>query len=141
MIEPSIWRKIAVVAGFLVSFWAAAWLFSYPVRPPEILPRLGFVSALVCALGSLVFCWAAFLAYVARKRSWSPKACHLAGLSIVIVVLALAYFADPRVERVSIALVGCLPYATGYLCRKLAHPNLTDEEASAPEPPLSLFPK
>lgn len=141
MTEPSIWPKIAVVSGFLVSFSATGWLFSLPVKSPEILPRLGFVSALICALGSLVFCWAVSLAYVARKRSWSPKNCYLAGLSIVIVALALSYFADPRVQRLSLALMVFLPNITGYLCRKLAYPELADEEATAPEPPLSLFPK
>jgi len=30
---------------------------------------------------------------------------------------------------------------TGYVCRKLVHPELTEDEAYAPEPPLTLFPK
>jgi hypothetical protein len=43
----------------------------------------------------------------------------------------------------SIAPAFLVPFMTlgGYLSRKLAYPELSDEEASALEPPLSLFPK
>ena len=142
MTEPSMQRKIAVVGGIFVSFSALLWLVSLPEKPPEILARLGFISAVVCASALLAFSWAALLAYVARRRHWSPRACYLAGLSIVTVLVVPSYFADGRGRTASIfLLIGTLPTITGYLCRKLAHPELSDEEASAPEPPLSLFPK
>lgn len=132
-------RKIAVVGGIFVSFSALLWLVSLPEKPPEILPRVGFVSAAVCASASLVFSWAALIAYVARRRNWSPRACYLAGgLSIVAVLFVLAYFADGHGGRAA-GLLGGLSTLTAYLCRKLAYPELSDEEASAPEPPLSLF--
>jgi len=141
MTEPSIQRKIAVVGGIFISFSALLWLLSLSEKPPEIFPRLGFVSATLCASASLVFSWAALIAYVARRRHWSPRACYQAGLSIVAVLLVLAYFADGHVGRAGIALLSFLSTLTGYLCRKLAYPELSDEEASAPAPPLSLFPK
>lgn len=134
-------RKIAVVAGIVVSFSALLWLVSFSGKPPEILAQIGFVCAVMCASASLVFSWAALLAYVARRRHWSPRACYLAGLSIVALLLVPSYFAGGRVQRVDIFLIGLLPTLTGYLCRKLAYPELSDEEASAPEPPLSLFHK
>jgi hypothetical protein len=132
-------RAILVASGLLVSFSASAWLLSPPTRPPGILPRLGFVSALFCALAALVFCWAVALSSVARRRNWSREMCYISGaLSVAVVLLGLAPFAGPGAQFGG--LIACLPFFTGYLCRKLTYPELTEEEATAPEPPLSLFP-
>jgi hypothetical protein len=142
MSEPTIWKKLGVAAGLLLSFSALAWLLWSPTRPPEILPRVGFVSALFCSLGVLVFCWALVLAHVARGRNWSPKKCHLSGVSILAAVLGLSFFASSWSRNFgAVALVVQLPMITGYLCRKLTYPQLTEEEAHAPEPPLTLFPR
>jgi len=142
MKEPSITRKIAVVGSIFISFLALLWLLSLSEKPPEIFARLGFVSAALCAFASLIFSWAALLAYVARRGHWSPRACYLAGISIVAVLLVIVYFDDAHAKSAGIAVIApFLPLVTGYLCRKLAYPELSDEDASAPEPPLSLFPK
>jgi hypothetical protein len=142
MTEPFIRKKIAVAAGFLVSFSAALWLLSLPVEPPAgTLARFGFASALVCALGSIGYCWAVSLVYIARRHHWSPRKCSQAAMSIIAVIVVLACFASPRARTFTVLLTGFLPMITGYLCVRRVYPELTYDEAVAPEPPLSLFPK
>jgi hypothetical protein len=143
MTEPSVTRRVMILVGLFVSFSASLWLVLLPVRSLEVLPRLGFISAAICSLGLLVFCWAAPVAHFARKWKWSPRACYLAGLSFVVPVVVLSYFAEaanPR-ERIVSWIIPLTIVSAGYLSRKLAYPELTDEEATAPEPPPSLFPK
>jgi hypothetical protein len=51
------------------------------------------------------------------------------------------YFADEvHFLSVTAPVLGFCSFA-GFLCRRLAYPELTDEEAFAPEPLLSLFQK
>jgi hypothetical protein len=140
MTELSTGRKIGVIGGLFVSGLALSWLFSMPVKPPQVFPRLGFVCAIFCAMGLFIFCWSASVAYVARKRNWSPRVCHLAGLLFVIPGGLLIFFSSSPSLSGPAFLVPWMTFG-GYLCRKLAYPELSDEEASAPEPPLSLFPK
>jgi hypothetical protein len=142
MIRSSTWEKVALAVGFVISFSAAVWLLSWPIEArPGTLPRLGFMSAVLCAFGSLVYCWVVFLAYVARKRHWSPRTCNKAGLSIIAVVAVLAFFAAPRARAFTVALAVYLSFITSYLCVRRVYPELSYEEVTAPEPPISLFPK
>jgi hypothetical protein len=139
MQEPSFSRKVLVVAGFFVSFAGLFWLLSLPYKPHEILPRLGFMAATTCTAGSLIFSWAAFFAHVVRKRKWSPRSCIWAGLLFAVPGVFLL-FTNAQFFSVGGVLIG-LVSLTGYICRRLAFPELTDEQASAPEPPPSLFPE
>jgi hypothetical protein len=139
MQEPPFSRKVQVVAGFFVSFAGLFWLLSLPYKPHEILPRLGFVAAMICAGGSLMFFCAASFAYAIRKRKWSPRSCRWAGL-LFAVPAALLMFTSGQFFSAS-GLLLCMMVLTGPVCRRLAFPELTDEQAYAPEPPLSLFPK
>ncbi len=70
-----------------------------------------------------------------------PRACYLAGISILAVLTPIGYFAAAGPNGLVIYWMGPLVVITGCLCRKLACPELSDEEAAAPPPPLSLFPK
>lgn len=139
MTERPISRAILVAVGLLMSFSAAAWLLSLPVGRLEILARIGWVSAIFCALGVLTFSFAVVLASVARRRKWSPRTCHRAGLLILPVVLSLCFFASPQVRSASASLIILPAIFAGILCRKLTYPQLSEDEAYAPEPPLSLF--
>jgi hypothetical protein len=140
MTELSTGRKLGVIGGFFVSSLALSWLLSFPVKPPQVFPRLGFACATLCAIGLFIFCWSAAVAYVARKRNWSPRVCYMAGLLFAIPGSLLFFLSN---APTSIAPAFLVPFMTlgGYLSRKLAYPELSDEEASALEPPLSLFPK
>jgi hypothetical protein len=140
MKEPSVSRKIAVIAGFFVSFAAALWLLSFQPHSFDVIPRIGLVSAVLCSLAILVFCWSASVAYFARKRKWSPRACYMAGLSFVGPMVLLQLLGHSQ-SRIVMFLTTWSIFWPSYLTRKLAYPELTDEEAAAPEPPLSLFPK
>jgi len=134
-------RKIGVVVALVVSWVAVYWLFALLPQKGDIWFRTGFVSALLCALGGLAFFWSVLLSYIAHWREWSPRTCHLAGISIVIP-LTLLYALLPRGDFLAIFdWSATLWVFTGYICGKLAHPELTDDEAYAPEPPLTLFPR
>jgi hypothetical protein len=141
MFQSSRSRQIGVVAAFLISWFALYWLFSQLPLRHEISYRIGFVCAALCVLGGLTFFWGVWLSYVARWRKWSPRKCHIAGIS-VLAPLLLMYFAAPHHNL--IVVFDCLAslwIVSGYICGKFAHPELTDEQAYAPEPPLTLFAK
>ncbi len=132
--------KIGATAGLVCSLSALFWLVSWTARPTDFLSRLGWVSAGLCAEGAFVFLSAACFAHVARQRNWSAKRCHLSGF--LIVVPGTLFLAGPHANfYLWWSFVCGLPPITGYICRKLAYPEMTDEEAFAPEAPLSLFPK
>jgi Na+/melibiose symporter-like transporter len=139
MTKLSTARMIGAVSGLVISCFALVWLMSLNSRYHDIPSRIGFISAVICALGSLTFCWAASAAYVARKRDWSPRTCRMAGTPLLVLAL-IACIADSHFWRVFL-LVATNNAMVGFLCRKLAYPDVTDEQASAPEPPISLFQK
>jgi|SRR5271154_3490954 len=140
MREPSVTRKIITIAGILVSFFACVWLPSLPVYSHDVLPRLGFLAALVGNLGILIYCWSAMLAYIGTRRKWSPRLCYAAGFSFLIPAILLVCLASRSADGLA-GLLGMPTLWMGYLCRKLVYPEMSDEEANAPEPPLSLFHK
>jgi len=134
----SIGVKFAVAAGFFMSGAALYWLVTSPPKPRELLFRIGYVSAVFCVLAVLNFCWAAFVADLALRRDWSPRTCLRAGIPLGIAMLVWGTV-DSRFWLLA-PLVG-LNNLAGFFARRLAYPDLTDEEAAAPEPPLSLFQK
>jgi hypothetical protein len=140
MTEPSVTRKLGVVSGLFVSCFALAWLISLHDRHLDLASRIGFMSVLICVLSSLTFCWAAFAAYFARKRKWSPRACFLAGWLFAAVGFAFVFAGGSRFLGLGAMFLSMATFA-GIICRGLVYPEMTDEEAAAPEPPLSLFQK
>jgi hypothetical protein len=141
MMESTRSRKIGACAALVVSWMAVYWLFSLLPLKGDIVFRTGFVSAVLCALGGMACFWGVLLSYVARHRKWSPQTCHKAGISI-LVPFAVLCFIVPRDQFLPAADWGAgLAIFAGHVCRKLAYPGMTDAEAHAPEPPLTLFPK
>ncbi|MGA9883440.1 MAG: hypothetical protein WBQ34_06960 [Candidatus Acidiferrales bacterium] len=137
-------RKVGTVAALVISWSAVYWLYSLlPPLKHDILFRIGFLSATMCALGGLTFFWGVLLSHIARHRKWSPRTCHKAGLSILVPFAGLCFAVSRDQFFVILEFEGavCLATFVGYVCRKLAYPGLTDDEAYAPEPPLTLFPK
>jgi hypothetical protein len=139
MIKSSLGVKLSVSVGFFMSGGALYWLVTSPPRPHELLFRIGYVSAVFCVLAVLSFCWAAFVADLALQRGWSPRTCIKAGGPLCILVIVWG-FVDSRFWLVA-PLVGLINLLTGFFARRIAYPDLTAEEAAAPEPPLSLFQK
>ena len=140
MQEPSHIRKAMVVGGFIFSFVGLCWLLSPASKPYGFLPLAGYISAVLSTMGAFGSCSAAIFAYFARKLGWSPRACHLAGL-VFLIPLAYCWISDfPHFMSILGLLLGPSSL-TGYACRHLAYPQLTDEEFSAPQPPPTLFQK
>jgi hypothetical protein len=104
-----------------------------------MLLRIGYVSAVFCALTVLSFCWAAFAADLAMKRNWSPRTCLRAGIPLSLFGF-FSLLIDPRFWPLA-CLFGTINVSVAFFARRLAYPDMTDEEAAAPEPPLSLFQK
>jgi|SRR5580704_3739187 hypothetical protein len=138
MEEPSRIRKGLVLAGLIFSFVGLCWLL--PNKPYGFLPRIGYISAVLSTLGGFGSCSAATFAYFARKLSWSPRACHLAGL-VFLIPAGYFWISDPAHFMSICALLLCPAGLTGYASRHLAYPQLTDEEFAALQPPPTLFPK
>jgi len=141
MLEASISRKVLMLGGLIASTCSLFWLLTLPYKPDAYLPRIGFISAVFCTMGTLIFCWAAIFAHLARKWSWSPRSCALSGL---VFFIPAAYFYllsnNPRSWSIG-ALLITQASLTGYVCRRIAFPQLTDEQFSTSQPPPSLFPK
>jgi hypothetical protein len=139
MQESPFIQKLFVIAGFFASLTALLLLLWLPHKSQGILTRPGFVAAMICASGALVFFCAALFAYVIRKRKWSPRSCRWAGLlfavpGVILLVTNARFFSAG-------GLLLCMMGPTGYICRRLAFPALTDEQAFGPEPPPSLISK
>jgi hypothetical protein len=129
MEEPSRVRKALVVGGLICSFAGLCWLLSHPDKPYTwLLPRIGFASAVLSTLGGFIFCWATTFAYFARKLGWSPRACHSVGLVFLIPAAYFSISDFPNFMLICALLLGqaSLP---GYACRRLAYPQLTDEDS------------
>jgi hypothetical protein len=66
----------------------------------------------------------------------------LAGLPFVVAGLLLQFFANTeRLQYFGTFMLAGNWLLVGYVCRRLAFPHLTDKQAAAPPPPLTLFPK
>ena len=139
MNRPSIGRRTGVAAGFCVSLGAAFWLLSISSGIVGITNRIGFMSAVVCTFGALLFFWALGFACVVHAFNWSHRACRLAGVAFMVPG-SLLYLSHARPGSV-MGLVVCQAALTSYLARRIAFPELSDDEAAAPDPLPSMFPK
>jgi hypothetical protein len=130
---------VAIFFLFASSF-GLFWLLVLSARPYDILPRLGFLCVVFCALGALVLSWSVSFAYLARKRNWSPRTCLKAGWPFAAIGLLLFFFAGgARLGNLGTMLV-CSATFVGYISGRLAYPELSNEQLAAPKP-LTLFPK
>jgi len=141
MLEPLISRKAPLLAGLVVSNCGLFWIMTLPYKLTTIFSRIGMFSALICVMGAVVFFWAAIFAYAVRKWSWLPRSCELAGLILWIPAFYFCFLSNtPGSWSIGAMLVAQSPI-TGYVCRRIAFPQLTNEQVSATQPPPSLFPK
>jgi hypothetical protein len=139
MQRPSIGRVIGVVAGICVSFGALFWLLSIHPRTLDVGDRLGFMCAIVCADAALSFFWALGFAYIIREQHWSYRACRYAGVWLLLPG-SLLFLNHGRAMSTANFLVLQMA-TTSYICRRIAFPEISDEEAAALEPPPTMFPK
>jgi hypothetical protein len=144
MAKPTLNGKLALVAVFFLfaSSFALFWLVSTFAGPYDSLSRVGFLCAVLCALGALVLAWSFSFAYLARVRNWSALTCLKAGLPLGAVGILL--FIIEHVAGRGLAGIGTLlasnSILAGFIVRRLVYPGLTDEEAAS-QKPLTLFPK
>lgn len=139
MKEPTTGRAIGVVVGFCVSFGATFWLLSIRHDIYGIGNLIGLFSAFACTFYASLFFWVVGFAYMVHKLNWSHKACRYAGVAFLLPG-SLLIFSNPRPITVA-SLILCQGMVAGYLARKIAFPQLSDEEAAAPEPLPTMFPK
>jgi hypothetical protein len=132
-------RVIGVAAGLCASFAATFWLLSVISETSGIMNRVGLLSAFLCTFGLLMFFWAAGSAYVIHMRGWSYRACRYVGFAFLLPGSVLFF---SHVHALSIAnFLTVQIVLSGYICRKIAFPEISDEEAAALEPPPTMFPK
>ena len=142
MQEPTHIRKALVLGSVLFSFVGLCWLLSLSYHPPGYILRFGFISAVLAVMGAFIYSWAVTVAYLARRWGWTPRTCGLAGLVFLVPAAYFAISDSPHFMGICAILLG-QSSLTGYLCRHLAYPQLTDEEFAAQPSgrPPSLFPK
>jgi len=132
--------KLAVVIGFVASYVALFWLFSFRPNHAIIVERIGYLSAVFSALAMLCVCWAVMFALIVLKRNWPVRACRWAGLALLIPCSILLFEGAPNGGFVLLLLM-CQATLTSEACRRFAFPQLSDEEALRPEPLPTMFPK
>ena len=141
MYQPSIYRTVPTLAGFILSICGLFWLLMLLDKPDALVSRIGYGSAILCLLGVFITCWGAIFAFLVRKLGWSPRSCGMAGLVLWIPAIYF-YVVSSKSGSWSIgSLFISTSWAAGYVCRRFAFRQLTDEELSAPHPPPSLFHK
>ena len=138
--EPTSRQKVGVVAGLLAGASGLIWIMSLH-KPADMIGRVGMACALLCVAAVFAASWGAIVAHVAQMRDWSPRSSYRASVFSLFVLGSLGFFLGNAPFRSAPGFLIMLGYFGGYITCKLAFPEITLEEAMAPPPPLSLFPK
>ena len=92
MKEPSFGEKILVLLGIAMSAAGFVWFVTTPDKPPaRHFSASCFNAAGLSCLWLFTLGWAAVLAYLVRKRDWSPRACAFAGIPIFAAGVTLVF--------------------------------------------------
>jgi hypothetical protein len=87
----------------------------------------------------LLLFWAARSADVIRKLGWSHRACRYTGLAFLLPGSALF---SSRARAISVAKFLAMQIIfSAYISRRIALPEISDEQALAPEPLAKMFAK
>jgi len=132
-------RILGSIAAVLASYVATFWLLTLPLHGFASLGRVGWVSAIYCALGVGVYFWAKILTPVAKQRYWSQRNCQLAAILIVIPGCLLFLSGGP-ILNVGTLLVNQALF-TGLLLGKSVYPNAGKQGPFEKESPATLLPK
>lgn len=139
MKAPSTRKAIGVAVGLCISFWASFSLLSVLTHTSGVLNRSGLLCAFLCSFGLLVFFWTAGSAYVIRKAGWTYRACRYVGFAFLLPGSALFWSHAHPLSVANFLTVQVV--LSGYVCRKIAFPEISDDEAVALELPPTMFPK
>jgi hypothetical protein len=132
-------RTLGSIAAVLVSYAAAFWLLTLSRQGFNTLGRIGWLSAVYCAMGVGVFFWAKILAPVAKKRFWSQRGCQYAALMVMIPGCIL-FVARPSILHTGNLLI-LQSLFTGLLLTKFVYPNFYKSGPFDREPAITPFPK
>jgi hypothetical protein len=101
--------------------------------------RVGLLCVFVCTFGLLLYFWAAGSTYVIHKMGWSYRACRYVGWAFLLPGSAL-FLSHARAISIANFLTVQIVLST-FICRRIAFPEISDEQALAPEPLPTMFPK
>ncbi|MGB7753508.1 MAG: hypothetical protein WCF88_18280 [Candidatus Acidiferrales bacterium] len=132
-------RVIGGLIGLCVSFWATFSLLSILTYTSGVMNRVGLLCAFMCAFGLVLFFWAADSAYVIIKMGWSFRACRYAGWAFLVPGSALFLSHGHAMSIINFLTVQII--FSGYICRRIAFPEISDEKVFGPEPLPTMFPK
>jgi hypothetical protein len=139
MNAPSTRRVIGVAVGLCISFLATFSLLPLITRTSGVMNRVGLLSALVCTFGLVLCFWAAGAAYVIHKMSWPYRACRHVGWAFLVPGSALFLSHGRAISIANFLTVQIV--LSGFICRRIAFPEISDEQAMAPAPLPTMFPK
>jgi hypothetical protein len=139
MKAPSTGSAIGVTFGLCVSFAATFSLLSFVSHTSGVMNRVGLLCAFLCSFGLVMFFWAAGSAYVIHNLGWSYRACRYVGFAFLVPGSVL-FLSQGRALSVANVLTFQIVLSSD-ICRRIAFPEMSDEEATAPEPLPTMFPK
>jgi hypothetical protein len=124
----------------ILTFYAAAfWLIALPHHNLNFLSRIGYVSAVYCALGVGVFFWAKILNWAAKKRHWSRRDCQYAPLLTMIPGCVLFVAGGFTLGVINLLIYEAL--FTRFRLSKLAYPNTNNDSPFEIDARATLFPR
>jgi hypothetical protein len=132
-------QALSSIAAVIASYAAAFWLITLPHHNLNFLSRIGYVSAVYCAIGVGAYFWAQILAFAVKKRQWSWRDCQYAPL-LTIVPGCVLFLAD----GFTLGVINILIYEalfTRLLLSKFAYPNANDDSPFERDNPVTLFPR
>jgi hypothetical protein len=132
-------QALGSIAAISASYTAAFWLITLPHHNLNFLSRVGYVSAVYCAIGVGVYFWARILAFAAKKRQWSQRDCQYAPLLTIIPGCVLFLAGGFTLGVINILLYEAL--FTRLRLSKLAYPNANADSPFEQDNPVTLFPK
>jgi hypothetical protein len=132
-------QTLGSIAALVVSYAAAFWLLTLTPHDLSPLNRLGWMAALLCAMGVGVLFWAKILALAARKRNWTVRDCRY--IPLLTIIPGCILFLASGVSWNTINPILYQAGFTGVLLRKFVFPNADAMGPFEREVPPTLFPK
>jgi hypothetical protein len=132
-------QALGSIAAVIASYAAAFWLITLSHHNLNFLSRIGYVSAVYCALGVGVFFWSRILVFSAKKRQWSRRDCQYAPLLTIIPGCVLFLAGGFTLGVINLLINEA--FFTQWRLSKLAYPNADNDSPFERDNPVTLFPR
>jgi hypothetical protein len=125
MVKTTWVRVLMAAIGVIISGFALYWLL-HTQMPHERLARLGLVSAILSAEGSLFVSWSATIGFLGRQLNWRPGFCQISG--VLFALLGTLMFLTHGTNWSMGGTLVSMAFPAGWLSRWLAYGKMANQE-------------